>query len=226
MEQLPHNAMIVTETYRSIPNVTEYCTYCRRAFDITVFLVGIPSTTLNGQPTAPDYMMVCSHECALDYLQSFTPKPYQRSVCGIQGIDSQTHTLVLPSTVKERGWIYVYSETNTYPLDHPLRSGKWLVFLGEQTIDRYWQRIGNAVINGRMGDCAKVLSAGSAKRSDGRPPHYTICIYTYDYEDKADVMRIRQALRDCGILRPIRYKRDLDTSLLRYGSNYTPIYEE
>ena len=51
-----------------------------------------------------------------------------------------------------------------------------------------------------------------------------MCVYTYDYEDKADVMRIREELRSLGIRREIIYKADEDTHRLRYGSDYTPIY--
>lgn len=51
-----------------------------------------------------------------------------------------------------------------------------------------------------------------------------ICVYTYDYEDKDDVMRIREVLRDLGIRRPIIYKADEDTTKLKYGNDYTPTY--
>jgi hypothetical protein len=51
-----------------------------------------------------------------------------------------------------------------------------------------------------------------------------ICVYTYGYEDKADVMRRCSALREQGIRRKIIYKADEDTHRLRYKSDYTPNY--
>lgn len=220
MEPLPHNAIIVSERYDFIAqhdNIREFCLQCEQPFTPDVFVVGIPSMLIDGVLTEPDRTMVCSQACALNYLASFNPKPHRRHDCGIPAEDG-----LMPTTVQETGWIYEYSKASDYPLAHPLRSGKWLVFLSTTTTDRYWQKIREAVIAGKMGDCAKVSTAGSAKAREGR---HVICVYTYDYEDKADVMRIRQALRDCGILRPIRYKRDLDTMLLRYNSDYAPIYK-
>ena len=35
-----------------------------------------------------------------------------------------------------------------------------------------------------------------------------ICVYTYDYTDKEDVMKIREALRNIGIKNKIPYKTD------------------
>jgi hypothetical protein len=49
-----------------------------------------------------------------------------------------------------------------------------------------------------------------------------ICVYTYDYEEKAIMMRIRSALCNLGIRREIIYKPDEDTHRLRDGSDYTP----
>lgn len=49
-------------------------------------------------------------------------------------------------------------------------------------------------------------------------------IWQYDYEEKADVMCMRSALREQGIRREIIYKADEDTYRLCYGSNYAPTY--
>ena len=214
--ELPYNAIIVTEHYREAPpHVQELCAYCHQPMGAMISIVGVPSLLKDGVPTIPTRRMVCNETCALDWLHSFEPKPLPEK-------KKPANSLALPASAQEMGWIYAYSEVDGYPLNHPLRSGKWLVFLNETNIDRYWQRIRDAVITGKMGNSAKVSTGGSAKARNGR---HVICVYTYDCEDKDDAMRIRQKLRECGILRPIRYKRNLDTGLLRYGSDYTPIYE-
>lgn len=128
----------------------------------------------------------------------------------------------LPTQMEERGWIHVFSERDTYPEAHETRSGKWLIWLSPSVIDCFWIRIREAVKQGRLGDEAKVLTAGSAKGRDH--VSYVICVYTYDYEDTQDVMRIREELRRIGIRLPITYKADEDTRQLRYGKDYTPKY--
>lgn len=217
MEALPYHAMLVSEPYdhaSSMKGAYALCTHCSEELTPPEFFwVGVPSNMIDGKPTIPTHQMVCSEACALAWLRSYTPAWHKTH--------KRAQPLVMPSTVEKQGWIYAYSTKDTYPIDHPLRSGKWLVFLSGAIIDTYWQRIGSAVLAGKMGECAKVSSAGSAKGRGGR---HVICVYTYDYEDKADVMRIREELRACGILRPISYKRDLDTALLRYNNDYTPIY--
>ncbi len=77
-------------------------------------------------------------------------------------------------------------------------------------------------MQGRLGHEAKVSTAANPPVKAGRP--HVVCVYTYDYDDRADVMRVREELRALGILREITYKADEDTLSLRYGSDYTPKY--
>ena len=56
-----------------------------------------------------------------------------------------------------------------------------------------------------------------------------ICVYSYDADDKEDVMRIRQALREIGVTWKIPYKLDEDTFLGRYrkkGNRSIAVYYE
>lgn len=43
-----------------------------------------------------------------------------------------------------------------------------------------------------------------------------ICVYAYDYQDKRDVMRIRQELRKLGFTNKLAYKTDEDTIAGKY----------
>jgi Domain of unknown function (DUF1917) len=126
-----------------------------------------------------------------------------------------------PTQAMQAGWIYARRKQGDYP-DYTERSGKWLIWLSAETVDRYWQKIKESVEQGFLGNAAKVATAGSGRQKAGKP--YVICVYTYDYEDKADVMRIHSVLRDLGIRREIIYKADEDTERLRYGSDYSPKY--
>jgi len=137
-----------------------------------------------------------------------------------------------PTEVSDHAWIYALRKEGSYPASTE-RSGKWLIFLSAETIDRYWQKIKAAVEQGQLGAQAKVstLSKGSMppevrrKKEERGDTRFVICVYTYDHQDKGDVMRIREVLRDLGIRRPIRYKADVDTHAGSYGNNYQPMYE-
>ncbi len=126
-----------------------------------------------------------------------------------------------PTQVTRPGWIHARRKHGDYPEDTQF-SGKWLIWLSREVIDRYWQAIKAAVEQGRLGNEAKVATGASRRQKQGHP--FVICVYTYDYTDIIDVMGIRQVLRDLGIKRSISYKADEDTLRLRYGSNYTPVY--
>src|SRR5262249_2246457 len=118
--------------------------------------------------------------------------------------------------------IAVYRKYGTYPEDHPTRDGKWLIWLSPANVDRYWKHIRAAVELGKLGNWAKVSTAGSIREAK---PNHVVCIYTYDYEDREDVMRIREVLRKIGIKQKIRYKANEDTHKLLYGNKYAPKYE-
>lgn len=136
-----------------------------------------------------------------------------------------------PTEVTDHAWIHAFCKQGEYPAATE-RNGKWLIFLSEASIDRYWQKIKTAVEQGLLGSQAKVSTRSSAsmppdvrrKKEERGDTRFVICVYTYDYEDREDVMRVRQVLRELGIQRPIRYKADAQTRAGSYGSDYRPIY--
>ncbi|MBM3261602.1 DUF1917 domain-containing protein [Candidatus Kaiserbacteria bacterium] len=98
-------------------------------------------------------------------------------------------------------WIYARRKTGTYP-EHTSRGGKWLVFASGRSMPAIWKRVKAAVENGQLGELAK------RNASSG---HGVICVYTYDWKDHDDVMRIRSELRTIGIAKKIPYKTDENT---------------
>jgi Domain of unknown function (DUF1917) len=150
-------------------------------------------------------------------------------------VSSAVLTEGLPSQEERSTWIYAYRKVGDYP-DPTEFSGKWLMWFHVSMIDRSWQKIKEAVEQGNyLGNTAKVATARGARasmigpgyRSDNdemRGKFHVVCVYTYDWTDIIDVMGIRQALRELGVRREIRYKADEDTRQGRYRSDYTPIY--
>ncbi len=113
------------------------------------------------------------------------------------------------SLVIYHAWIYAQRKQGSYP-EPTERNGKWLIFLSAQSIDRYWAKIKEAVEQGQLGEQAKVStrSPGSMppevrrKKEERGDTRFVICVYTYDYQDREDVMRVRQQLRELGIRGP------------------------
>ncbi len=125
----------------------------------------------------------------------------------------------LPSEEGKPGWIYAFFNHPTYPRD-TRRSGKWLIFVSCKKIDTAWLLVKTALERGELGRIAKVARAVSATRDEKDDlMKQVICVYTYDYADRADTLRIRQALRNIGCTRKIAYKADEDTRRLRYRIN-------
>ena len=114
-------------------------------------------------------------------------------------------------------WIYAENKTGNYPQDFEY-GGKWLIFSSVYNAKRIWLKIKRATENGTLGNLAKMATAkpnGVFTNSKVR----VICVYTYDWRDKDDVMRVREELRKIGITRKIAYKADEDTYRGLYSNN-------
>lgn len=126
----------------------------------------------------------------------------------------------IPSKCTHSSWIYSYHPNfkdieSKLSKDDSLKTGKWLVFADIKNIDRIWRDIKKATEKGELGIEAKVSSKKQASAHKNRNEH-VICIYTKNWEDKDDVMLVRDQLRRLGINYKIPYKRDLDTLAGKY----------
>jgi hypothetical protein len=119
-----------------------------------------------------------------------------------------------PSRVTDRYWLLAQRKKGEYP-QSTNRSGKWLVFIPASRVDDIWARVKESVEEGRLGDRAKVAT-GRPNPHAQTPERRVICVYTYDSEDRSDVMRIREELRRLGVPEKIPYKTDADTLAGKY----------
>jgi len=124
-----------------------------------------------------------------------------------------------PSQVTNEYWIFANREQGTYP-PHSEKGGKWLIFIPIGRIDQVWSKIKLATEAGKLGEMSKVATAKSSPNATNSSTK-VICVYTYDWMDEKDVMRIRQVLRQLGITRKIPYKADEDTELGKYANQGT-----
>ena len=133
-----------------------------------------------------------------------------------------------PSEVTDAYWIYATRQKGTYPKSNPANSGKWLVFASVDDVDIVWKKIKTATENGQLGGASKVATARPNPNATNNNMK-VICVYTYDYTDKEDVMRIRQELRKIGIENKIPYKTDNATRQGQYqvkGNTRISVYYE
>ena len=95
------------------------------------------------------------------------------------------------------------------------QSGKWLVFVPISQTNEVWAKIKKATEDGKLGGSSKVATAlpnPNATESDKK----VICVYTYDWTDEEDVVRVREELRKLGVTGKIPYKSDEDTLQGKY----------
>ena len=108
-----------------------------------------------------------------------------------------------------------------------LKSGKWLVYVDRSDVDKVWKKIKKATEEGSLGIEAKVANKIQSDLFGGGKSH-VICVYTHDWTDVKDVMRVREKLKDLGIINKISYKSDEDTIAGKYarkGDKVSKYYE-
>lgn len=88
-------------------------------------------------------------------------------------------------------------------------AGKWLIFLPPEEIDAAWARVRDATCRKELGISAKVSTA--RPNPDSRDNRKVIYVYTPDWRDEADVMRVRERLRELGFSERLGYKRNIET---------------
>jgi len=119
-----------------------------------------------------------------------------------------------PTEMTDSYWIGAWRKLGSYPKATD-RSGKWLVFVPVEQVDEVWEVVKAATESGKLGDCSKVATM-RANPNARDPRKKVICIYTYDSDDRADVRRVRQALRELGFTERLAYKTDQSTREGRY----------
>jgi hypothetical protein len=95
-------------------------------------------------------------------------------------------------------------------------AGKWLIFLPRETTDEIWVKIRDETWAGNLGISAKVSTA--KENPSSRDDRLVIYVYTSNWRDEEEVMRIREVIRTCGITDRIGYKRNLETFAGEYSS--------
>jgi hypothetical protein len=116
---------------------------------------------------------------------------------------------VIPTKTTQMYWI-IQDAPGMLPteIDDEL-AGKWLIFVEADLVDEAWRKVRDATVRGELGISAKVSTA--KPNPESRDSRKVIYVYTKDWRDEADVMRVRECLRAIGFVDRIGYKRNIET---------------
>jgi hypothetical protein len=122
---------------------------------------------------------------------------------------------VLPSKTTQMYWIVLDAPGSAPEAIEDENAGKWLIFQEPDVVDAAWKKVRDATIAHTLGISTKVSTA--KPNPDSRDNRKVIYVYTKDWADEADVMRVREKLRELGFIDRIGYKRNIETFAGEYA---------
>jgi hypothetical protein len=122
---------------------------------------------------------------------------------------------VVPSQTTQMYWIVQDAPGSAPEAIEDENAGKWLIFQEPGLIDPAWKKVRDATVALDLGISAKVST--SKPNPESRDNRKVIYVYTKDWADEADVMRVREKLRTLGFNERIGYKRNIETFAGQYA---------
>jgi len=105
------------------------------------------------------------------------------------------------------------------------KHGKWIIYRSGEAANVLWRKLDKACKEGRLDKYVRVTTHHNARGGT-----FVFCVYTRDFTNKEDVMKIRAVLRSMGVAEKIRYKPDIYTALGIYHGSVpglaASLYEE
>lgn len=122
---------------------------------------------------------------------------------------------VIPSLTTQMYWIVQDAPGSAPEAIEDENAGKWLIFQEPGLVDSAWKKVRDATVALNLGISAKVST--SKPNPESRDNRKVIYVYTKDWADEADVMRVREILRTLGFGERIGYKRNIETFAGQYA---------
>jgi hypothetical protein len=122
---------------------------------------------------------------------------------------------VIPSKTTQMYWIVQDAPDSPPEAIEDENAGKWLIFQEPDQVDAAWKKVRDRTVARELGISTKVSTA--KPNPESRDSRKVIYVYTKDWADEADVMRVRQKLRDLGFTDRIGYKRNIETFAGEYA---------
>ncbi|OJD24169.1 hypothetical protein ACJ73_04467 [Blastomyces percursus] len=98
-------------------------------------------------------------------------------------------------------------------------TGKWMLFPSVGRVNMVWGIVAESTVHGQLGTGAKVATEGGGSKSGSANRPRVICVYTANFDDKADITRVLVKMKQLGLFRngqgwaQIYYKCDAYTYL-------------
>ena len=125
------------------------------------------------------------------------------------------------SAPARHSWVHAYApDTQSY--DRHL-VGKWLIRVQCRFVDYCWERVRRATEDGTLGIAAKVSTDWHQQNDPAGTwgKLHVVCIYTADFRDQTDVLRVAGRLAEVDAVRKslLTYKADIETYAGMYAGN-------
>jgi hypothetical protein len=122
---------------------------------------------------------------------------------------------VVPSKTSQMYWIVQDAPGSAPEAIEDENAGKWLIFQEPGLADAAWKKVRDATVALELGISAKVST--SKPNPESRDNRKVIYVYSKDWADEVDVMRVREKLRELGFVDRIGYKRNIETFAGEYA---------
>ena len=114
----------------------------------------------------------------------------------------------------DTSWRYIASPQTPPGVVYP-RAGKWVLECAHDVHEETWRTVKSATRSGSLGFAARTTVTND---STSRP---VTLVYTYDFEDHDDVLRVLGALRALGFAERLAYASGEDTAGRPYAEDAT-----
>ncbi|HET6580608.1 MAG TPA: putative phosphothreonine lyase domain-containing protein [Methanoregula sp.] len=122
---------------------------------------------------------------------------------------------VIPSKTTQMYWIVQDAPGSPPEAIEDENAGKWLIFQEPDLADESWRKVRDNTVKLNLGISAKVST--SKPNPESRDNRKVIYVYTKNWADEEDVMRVRETLRTLGFTERIGYKRNIETFAGQYA---------
>jgi len=122
---------------------------------------------------------------------------------------------VIPTKTTQMYWIVLDAPGSAPEAIEDENAGKWLIFQEAGMVDEAWKKVRNATVALELGISAKVSTL--KPNPESRDNRKVIYVYTKNWADETDVMRVREVLRTLGFIERIGYKRNIETFAGQYA---------
>lgn len=158
------------------------------------------------------------------FLNKYKPSKISKTDCAwisvsscdiINDLDNNNITKAINewNILKENKKQINFDNINDIAEKYNILSGKWLIYKKTTQIDNLWKDISINCIKGFLGPSVKVSP------KDNYNKQHVICVFTKNYLDKENVYKIRDNLKNIGVINKISYKPDIFTYFEIYRNN-------